>query len=372
MKTNRFRLPDGLAVNAGLLLLLIAGLLAAFLPVPEFSEHERRYLADAPAAPSLTDWKTDRQVESYLSDRLPLRRWLVGADAAVHVLTGRRTQLESWPVGDAFLEKPVSGDTAQVERRLAQMAEVAEKAGADFTLITPPTHGYLLRESLPRPMRSLYEAEGGCYAALNAHEAYLPLEEAFAAFPDSVYYRTDHHWTLQGAYLAYEAYCSRAGLEPLPLEGFQLTGYDGFLGTTYSRSGLPSARPETLLCAQPYAPVALNILDDGSRHTSLIFPEKAATYDGYAVYMGGNYGLAEVINPEAPEGTLLVYKDSFANCLLPIFSAHYRRIVVMDARYASGSFSDAIAHAGQVDHVLFVYSLDSLLNDTVVARKIVR
>jgi hypothetical protein len=221
-------------------------------------------------------------------------------------------------------------------------------------------------------MRSLYGAEGECYAALRAHEAYLPLEEAFAASPESVYYRTDHHWTLQGAYLAYEAYCRRTGLEPLPMEGFRLTSYDGFLGTTHSRSGLPFAAPETLLCAQPESLPELTVLDDGSRHQGLIFPEKAATYDGYAVYMGGNYGLAEIINPEAPEGTLLVYKDSFANCLLPLLSAHYRRIVVMDARYASGSFSDAIAHAGQVDHVLFVYSLDSLLNDTVVARKIVR
>ncbi len=372
MKLNRFRLPDGLAVNAGLLLLLLAGLLAAFFPVPEFSEHERRYLADAPAAPSLTDWKTDRQVESYLSDRVPLRRWLVGADAAVSVLTGRRTQLESWPVNGAFLERPVSGDAAQVERRLDQMAEVAELAGADFTLITPPTHGYLLRESLPATMAARYGEEAPCYAALAAHEEYLPLEEAFAAASESMYYRTDHHWTLEGAYLAYEACMHRMGLTPLPLDHFVLTSYEGFLGTTYSRSGLPAAQPDTLRCAQPSAPVEMNILDDGSRHAGLIFPEKAASYDGYAVYMGGNHGLLEILNPEAPQGTLLVFKDSFANCLLPLFSAHFSRIVVMDARYASGNFSDAVTFTGGADHVLFVYSLDSLLNDTVVARKIVR
>ena len=209
MEKPRFRLPDGVAVMAGLLLLLIAGLFAAFFPTPEFSEHERRFLADAPQMPSLSDWKTDRQVESYLSDRVPLRRWLVGVDAATNVLTGRRTQLETWPVAGAFLEQPVDGDAAQVERRLAQMAEVAEEAGADWLLITPPSHGYLLRERMNQPLRECYQREGACYAALANHPACVSLEEAFAAQPETIYYRTDHHWTIDGAYLAYEACCKQ-------------------------------------------------------------------------------------------------------------------------------------------------------------------
>ena len=68
----------------------------------------------------------------------------------------------------------------------------------------------------------------------------------------------------------------------------------------------------------------------------------------------------------------MVFKDSFANSLLPLLSAHYSRIVAMDARYYGGNFSDAIAAAGQADQVLYVYSLDSLLNDTMVARKVGR
>ena len=91
-----------------------------------------------------------------------------------------------------------------------------------------------------------------------------------------------------------------------------------------------------------------------------------------AVYTNGNHGLTEILNPNAPEGTLMVFKDSFANCLLPLLSAHYSRIVAMDARYYGGNFSDAIGAAGVVDQVLYLYSLDSLINDTVVARKIAR
>jgi hypothetical protein len=101
----------------------------------------------------------------------------------------------------------------------------------------------------------------------------------------------------------------------------------------------------------------------------MIFPEQAETYDGYAVYLKGNHGVVTVENPAGERGTLFVCKDSFANSVIPFLSAHYRRIVAVDARYYAGSFSEAAAAAGKVDKVLFVYSPDSLVNDTAVAGK---
>ena len=368
---KQFRLPDGLAVALGLGLLLAAGLFAAFFPQPEFSDHERRYLSDAPSAPSLTSWETDDEIERYLSDRVPLRRVLVGVDASAHVLTGRRTQLETWPVAGAYVEKPVTGDEQTLERRLAQMAEVAQKAGAPWRVMVPPTHGWLLRDELSAPLRTLYQAEEAFYDLLSVQQENVPLTDVLAGIPDA-YYLTDHHWTLEGAYAAYEAYCQSAGLAAQPLENYALSAFEGFQGTTFSRCGLLHAQADTLRCAEPAGQVRLTLLEDGTVHERFIFPERAETYDGYAVYLDGNHGMLEMINPDAPEGTLLVFKDSFANCVLPLLSANYRRIVAVDARYYGGSFSDAVSAAGETDEVLFLYSLDSLLNDTVVARKIAR
>ncbi|MBE5804908.1 MAG: hypothetical protein E7316_10415 [Clostridiales bacterium] len=370
MKKINFRLPDGLAVALGLGLLLAAGLFAAFWPQGDFSDFERRYLASAPSAPSLTDWKTDKQVESYLSDRIPFRRVMVGIDATANVLTGRRTQLETWPVNGTFLEQPVAGDVDSLARRLTQLDEAARKAGAPWRVIVPTGHGYLLHEEMNALLRPLYAAEAPLYAALEEYASHVKLGADFNA--QTAYYATDHHWSLQGVYAAYRAYCASVDIEPLALEDFELTSFEGFYGTTYSRSGYPFAGADTLECAEPAEGVHLTILDDGTEYDSLIFPEHAATYDGYAVYLGGNHGLLEITNQNAPQGTLLVFKDSFANSLLPLLSAHYSRIVAMDARYYAGNFSDAIAAAGDVEQVLYVYSLDSLLNDTMVARKIGR
>ena len=371
MQKPRFRLPDGAAVILGLALLLAAGLFAAFWPQPDFSDHERRYLSDAPSVPSLMNWETDEEIESYLSDRFPFRRALVAIDSSANVLTGRRTQLESWPVNGCFVEKPVAGDVSVLERRLSQMADVAAKANAPFHVMTPPTHGYLMRQSMNPLMRALYEAEAPLYDTLYQHPQAIALEDALSAVP-AAYYATDHHWTLDGAYAAYEACCRDLGLDPMPLSSFEITRFPDFYGTTYSRSGLPFAKPDTLVCAQPASDLTLTIPESGAQYDTLIFPEQADTYDGYAVYMNGNHGMLEILNPAVPQGTLLVFKDSFANCILPLFSAHFSRIVAVDARYYSRNFSDAVTAAGPADEVLFLYSLDSLINDTIVSRKLAR
>ena len=216
-------------------------------------------------------------------------------------------------------------------------------------------------------LQNLYDQESRIYDVLASDARFLDV------LPDGtdaaeVYYRTDHHWTLQGAWLAYAACCRADGLPVYSLEEFKRSSFPGFFGTTRSRSGLPAFRGDTLECAEPKDPVILTA--DGETFDHLIFPGRTETYDGYAVYLDGNHGMTEILNPAAPGGTLLIFKDSFANCLLPLLSADYRRIVAVDARYYTGNFSRAAEAAGAVDRILFVYSADSLINDTSLAGKV--
>ena len=367
MKGKRFGLSDRTAVLLALSLLLAAGLFALLWPHGNFSDAERRYLSSAPSAPSLTDWKTDRETESWLSDRIPFRSVFVGVDACAEVLTGRRTLLETWPAAGAFLEQPVNGSVKTTERRLQQFGALAEKLDAPWQIVVPRTHGWLLRGKMNSLLGRQYESENGIYQTLEKDEHFIDaLPEGTNA--EEVYYRTDHHWNLEGVYRAYTAICEANGLPAHALEDYSVSRFEGFFGTTRSRSGLPAFRGDVLECAEPKNRIRM-ALESGETYDHLIFPERAQTYDGYAVYLDGNHGLLEITNPEAPGGTLLVFKDSFANCLLPLLAADFQRIVAVDARYYSGSFSEAAAAAGEVDAVLFVYSPDSLVNDTAVAGK---
>ena len=117
--------------------------------------------------------------------------------------------------------------------------------------------------------------------------------------------------------------------------------------------------------------MSLSVPAEGLFADHLIFPEEAETYDGYAVYLKGNHGMLTIESPQAEtDQTLVVFKDSFANCFLPFLTGHYAKIIAVDARYMDISFRDALAQAGHVDQILYLYSLDSLVNDTAVTRKL--
>ena len=371
MEKQPRRLPDALVVTAGLLCLLALGIAALLARGGEFSEGERRYLAERPGISSLTNWKTDQTTETFLKDHLPARQALVALDSSALILSGRNSQLGAWVVSGAIVEPPVSIHTAALESKLRRFQSLADTADVPWLLLTPPTHGWLLRDRMIPVMANAYEGEAEGYALLEACSQAVQLPEAFEANPDTMYYSTDHHWTLQGAYQAYLALAEPLGYEPLPLSAFRLSDYSGFRGTTLSRSGLPPLWGDTLTCAEPDSPVLLTAVDRAGEATwdHLIFPENATTWDGYAVYLNGNHGTLVIDRPGAPEGTLIVYKDSMANCLLPLLSRHYHRIVAVDARYDSGIFSDALAGIDDLRALLFVYSLDSLMNDTEITRK---
>ena len=362
------KIPDRAVVIAALLILLALGLIALFSPGGNFSEWERRELADRPAAPDFLHWNTDKALEGFLKDHIPGRRMLVAADSAFQFLTGRGSRLNTWYVNGALVELPVPADSRALETKLRRFERLA--GDVPWVLLTPKTHGWLRRNQMIPSMAACYDTEAEAYAILESCGNAVAMPEAFNENPDEMYYHTDHHWTLQGAWQAYQALGKRLGYEPLPMEAFKLTEYGGFRGTTLSRSGLPALWQDTLRCAEPDSPVTLTMPDRSgeTEENRLIFPEDAATYDGYAVYLHGNHGVLVIERPDAPEGTLVVFKDSFANCLLPLLSRHYRRIIAADARYGSGLFSDVLSRSDDTKAILFLYSLDSLVNDSEITK----
>lgn len=361
------RISDRIAVY-GILILLLAGGIAAFVFSRDFSGTEKRYLAEAPSRFSLTEWTLNNDLETYLSDQIPFREQLVGLDSRMQVWTGRATQLEAWPTGDAIVEQPVKADIRLLTDRTARMREIAGMIPCRF--LVPPTAGMLRMDEMTPLRKALYEEEAAVYDKLTGEEGFIPLREAFAAAGTEVFYRTDHHWNDSGVQLAYRAFCGAAGLEPADPAMFTRTEYTPFSGTTQARAGLPAARADTLVCMEPVFPVTMDVQGESETYDHLVFPEKADTWDGYEVYLNGNHGMLTVRHPGAEGGKLLVFRDSFASSIIPYLSANYGEITAVDVRYYPGTFRDALEEAGEPDEILFLYSLDSLANDTSIARKL--
>ena len=106
--------------------ILFCGFLFAFaagyllLPKSDFSEMEKRYLAETPDF----RWETvfsgqwSREAEDYLADHVPGRNLLVGIHAYMELFAGRQHLKDVWLEDGKLLEAPVAPDEAAVARNM--------------------------------------------------------------------------------------------------------------------------------------------------------------------------------------------------------------------------------------------------------------
>jgi hypothetical protein len=218
-------------------------------------------------------------------------------------------------------------------------------------------------------MLAIREALGGAAPVCDPTEA---LREAhLAGLP--VYYRTDHHWTSRGAYIAYRAWAESCGLTPLCEDDFDVnTVSESFFGTNASKAALPWTAPDRMEIFTPKnaPPLAMTVESGKNAEApvvtdSLFKAEFLAERDKYAYFLGGNNPVV-TIDATGPGGengrTLLVLKDSFAHCFAPFLTAHFERVILVDPRYHRSGLERFFTE-NEITDVLFLYSAVQLSND---------
>lgn len=358
---------DTVTVGLFLLALLIVPLYWLLFPRKTFSDSERRYLAEPPKLTSLIDWSYDDAVETYLADQLPGRDALVGLDAYTMLLSGRQVSAEVWRDREGYLvEAPVEAASDQLQKRLGRMAALGEKTGLSVYVMAVPSTGYIRRGTLPKALANLYH-DDDLLNQIDQTPGIIPvsLEKMFLQAGQGWYYRTDHHWTGQGAYAAYRLFMETAGHEALSYDGFYHHTVAGYVGSTRSRSALWLTKADTLTIDEPMdTPVTVSFSDDEQAYTSLFFYDHLKEYDWYPLFLDGNHPETVIENGAAPQDapTLLLVKDSFGNTLAPLLVPSYGRIVLVDPRYYRGSVADLCAQYA-ADEILFCYSLERICTD---------
>ena len=181
-----------------------------------------------------------------------------------------------------------------------------------------------------------------------------------------IYYRTDHHWTTLGAWYAYREAAGAMGLT-LPAEEAPLYPVsDSFEGTLVSRSGY-SAKADTISVYWPenQPDLLVSYVQEQEESASLYASEKLKTRDQYGMFLNGNHPLVRIRTMAESERTLLLVKDSYANCFVPFLTSQFREIVLVDPRYYYGNLESLMTEETFTD-VLFFYNLNTFLEDDVL------
>ncbi len=192
-------------------------------------------------------------------------------------------------------------------------------------------------------------------------DAYSSMMEAKEA-GEYIYFRTDHHWTVRGAYAAYKAFCEEAGFEPVPLENMEQRVIENFVGTMYGQTQdavlrdnpdyveyfIPPMETETYRYVknEPYTPYA-----------STIFAEYATGgANTYSVFLHGDLPLTHIKTQANTGRKIVVVKESFGNAFSPFMVSHYDEVFIVDQRYFQLGLIDFIQQHGVTD-LLFINNI---------------
>ena len=190
------------------------------------------------------------------------------------------------------------------------------------------------------------------------------------------YYKTDHHWQVQGAVKAYDRIMDLFGRRAVPIDGFTVA-YDGDFYGSSARNGLITSASDVVYDVN-YEPGAFSVRLNGKKAKRSAVDESLADgYDSfsksrtfsnvYADYFHGDYALIEYDNPDAPDGTLLVIGDSFTDCIDRLFAESYRHVSVVDPRHFEGSLAEYVDELQPDDAVVMMGAI-SLFDADVVGK----
>ena len=339
------------------------------LPKSDFSELEKRALEKPPKTDteSILSGKFGEKAETYIADHLPGRDFFVGVANYYDLLSGRQGTKEILvAAGDRLVEKPNLPNDAKVQSNMGYINRFAETIGQEVDLMIVPSAGFVLEDTVTGLHDAYRDDEilAGIHALAGENVRPVALLDAFTGAQDrgALYYRTDHHWTALGAYTAAQVYLEGA----LPArESYGVESFEGFYGTTHSRSGLWLTKPDAVELwddGGSYTVTAYSNANDtvGKTHNSLFYRDRLAERDMYTADLDGNQPLVRIQNPNG-EGKILVIRDSYANCLGTLLAGKYAEVVLVDLRYWKTPVSELAAEG--FDDVLVCYSLFNFLTD---------
>lgn len=358
------------------------------LPKQEFSQQENRTLQQFPtlSMEKITDGSFMDEMSDFIGDQFPGRQFFVSLNTVVCYAEGRRDIGGSYSGTSAesgvyfgkqnHLYEMLPPDRNKIfQKNAAGLISFAQKAKIPLYILPVPSGTTEQPENLPfsapeneqrDELRELQSEAAGTVKVADLFDD-LSLKKTGRDF----YFKTDHHWNTDGAYVGYSRLCGMMNLQRTPQSQFLYRTVSGnFLGTLYSKALLPWQTPDSFVLPYKADGWSLTQVIGGTAHDGIYWNQYLAEKDKYSVYLGGNPGVTVIRNSAGGKGKILLLKDSYANSIIPYLATNFAEIHVVDLRYYNKNIYDYVVQNG-IKQAAAVYSF-SQLSEVPFANKLLK
>lgn len=333
-----------------------------FVPSKEKSEWENRYLAKRPelSLADVADGSFMQKFESYTNDQIAGRDLFIKIKAVCEmsllkncnngIVRGKESNLYTEDISDASL----------FIKNKDVIKKFIEQTDKTVTVAIAPNacevNKELIPVGMPCPDQASFISNFNQEISLLKNTHVVDLVEALSGHGEEyLYYRTDHHWTTIGAYLAYREISNN----PIEISTLNENKIENFYGTLYAKYKGLSIKPDVI----SYYDIPIKEAVFGDVKTDTLYDlSKADVFDKYGLFLYGNSGYSNIKTKCENGKSLIVFKDSYANSVIPFLTFDYSDITIIDLRYYGESVKELISEDNNSD-ILILYNFDFLNED---------
>ena len=339
-------------------------------PNREFSDGENRNLAQFPKASgqSLMDGSFFKGINDYYSDQFVFRDQWISLKSGVDVARGQR--IENGVIvgsGGYLFAEPEEPLKEAYEKNNSAINSFADgHPDIHISMILAPAAANILKDKVPgniyvRDQMADVDEFG---KRLSDKISFINAGNLLSEKKDEyIFYRTDHHWTSNGAKTVVDGAAENLGIKADTEDFDKYTVTEDFYGTLSSKSGLGTAKDSIdVFASKKDVEYYVRYADENIISSSMFNSEKLEEKDKYTVFFGGNHPLVEIHTTAQTGKNLLLFKDSYANSIVQFIYPYYDNIIMVDPRYYYEDISQVIKN-NKISDVLFCYSVNILFTD---------
>lgn len=340
-----------------------------------FSDEENRMLSQRPEPNyfNIFSGRYESDFESYINDQFPARTFYTRIKTTADVVTGKVESNNVYLCYNGYLIEKFQRPSKKSVKSTADLFKNFAKthAGIKSYVLTVPTAASIMKSKLPLNAPDGHQDEyiNNIYSLLKRSGVYtIDVRDKFkklASKGTQLYYHSDHHWTSIGAYIAFLLTAKKMGLKVNKKKHKASIVKNDFKGMLASKSGFYMCRSDNIDVYLPdnNTPVSiLTYVDKQEKTTSYYKSANLNKKDAYTVFTNGNHPLIKIRTSADNNNSLLIIKDSYANCFIPFIAPYFKDTAVIDPRYYFNDIEKLI-NEQKITHVLFLYNANTLSAD---------
>lgn len=205
-----------------------------------FSELENRNLARKPifSISSFVEGKYRDKYEEYINDNFIFRnQWINLKSISEYTLGKLENNNIIYGKENYMFEKNISYDKERFKNNINSINRFIDIYEGKVTTMIVPNSYTIYEEYIPWGINLLNQENliNEVYRA-NSKDRNIDLVSLFKKNKEEyIYYKTDHHWTSYGAYLAYKAYIESLGEKPIDLNSLKRMKLQDFMEHIFQR-----------------------------------------------------------------------------------------------------------------------------------------